>query len=138
MLSSFVQGELFRRIVSREFLSIATDQDENFRHGTLSLLCATVPFAPFKRRLFPEALHSREHLHLVSVTQSPEELVLRFLPDYILFPASFRAGKLRLASRCFTVTSDAPIPYTLDGELYLTEGNEVQISCGPKLTFLVV
>ena len=138
MVSALVQGPLFRRIVGRECLTITTDEGSSFRHGTLSLLCATVPYAPFKRRLFPQAMHDRQRLHLVSVAHSPEELVGRFMPNYILFPDSFRTGKLQLAARTLRVSSARPIPYTLDGELYESEGNEVALSCGPQLTFVVV
>jgi diacylglycerol kinase family enzyme len=138
MLSSLTQGALFKRIVAYEYVSCTCEDEGTVRHGTVSMLAATVPHAPFKRRLFPRAELENEKIHLVSAAMEPETLVPRFLPFFVIYPEASQRGKLRLSAKKFTFTSDRTIPYTLDGELYQSRDNNLALNVGPKITFLIV
>jgi diacylglycerol kinase family enzyme len=138
MISALVQGPLFRRIVANDYLSTTLAEGGSLRCAAVSILGATVPHFPFKRCLFPRATQEPDKIHLLNVAMTPEELVGRFLPYFILYPQGNQQGKLRVASSHFLLSGDKTIPYTLDGELYHSKENYVELSVGPKITFLIV
>lgn len=136
-LSYLVKGKLYRGIVRNEKVALVEGSGRGFEHGSLSVLCSTVPKMPLGSLLFPEALTDQSLFQVVSITLSEPELVRHIIPSLMLFPDKPGKGKTRFSTNKLKISSAPPQVYTLDGELYHSQDGCIEVGTGPLITFLL-
>lgn len=135
--SYLFKGNLFKRIIRNEPLTLTLSGDQTLEHGSLSVFASTVERLPLGARLFPEAAKKRSEIQIVSITLQENELVGNLVQHFFLNPDKPGKGKLRLSTPKFSIKSDSPLVYTLDGEIYHSEDGNLSISLGPGIDFLI-
>ena len=78
-----------------------------------------------------------EQFECISITSKPSNLSWKYLPQTLVYPTSQKKEQISFCSKQVNMTKEKPFLYTLDGELYQTKKNNIDISLGPKLTFII-
>lgn len=128
------KGDLHKNIVQSEQVSIESPGSGPLAHQSLSVLASTVVKVPLGLPYFTQLRHSDHKIQYSSVTMSTSEIAYK-LPRLI-----FNRGnpKFELTATCnhFSFQSQSKIFYTIDGELYQSDSNNLKISLGPEIRFI--
>ena len=136
--SSFVGGKLFRNIVKNEIVKLHIDGKQSLQHGSVSVSCATVEKMPLGRKLFPGADEIINLFKVVSVNLAENELVRKFSAGFLFRPEEPGYGKIRFCTSHLSLEYESPQLFTLDGELYHDRNGKLDISLGPRISFVIL
>jgi len=135
LASALFGGRLAREVTRREALRVVAEGEEWPAREWLAVLAGAVPGLGFGSRPFSRCDEQPGFFHAFGVTASPRRLLLAL-------PALWRGHPWRRHAALDAVTRDLllepqlPLRYTLDGDLYLSEG-PLRVRNGPALEVVV-
>jgi len=129
--SSIVGGALSRRVLAPFRGRVACDGEVYPHDHYLTVAASSVPEAGNGFRLFPHAVDGADKLATVAIHTTALGLTLE-LPRIYLGAVQSPARCVSTVAREIRIESEAPVGYTLDGELYV-DGPVVAVSAGPQL-----
>jgi diacylglycerol kinase family enzyme len=135
VMSALVGGPL-ARLLLLPFTARVTADGETWPHTRfLCIAAASVPEAGYGFTPLPQAVDGLDRLAVTGFHTSPRGLVAELPRMYFKTPLSAHRCTVTTA-RQLTITSDTPLGYTIDGELYL-DGPRMDISAGPELEIVL-
>jgi diacylglycerol kinase family enzyme len=134
-LSALVQGRLFQRMIVASPRTIEAN-GEKLSHESLMILAASIERLPFGFRLFPAARQSLQQFQYASVRCAPNLLLRRLISLLLLNQPKNYESKLGGLCSSLSISAKAGYNYSLDGELFTTQKEEIQIRLGPEIEFL--
>ena len=135
VLSALIGGPL-ARLLLRPFTARVTIDGAPWQHDRfLTIAVASVPEAGYGFTPLPQAVDGLDRLAVTGIHTSPRGLVAE-LPRMYLRTRLHPARCTTTTARHLTITSDAPLGYTIDGDLYL-DGPRMEISAGPEVQFVL-
>ena len=137
-LSALVNGSLFRRIVKGDMVSISPNDHESIKVLSLSVLVSSVPKIPHGIKMFPEISQGERGFNVLCINLKAEEVVRKFFQTLLYKPYREGYGKIRFCSSGLQIKYENPMPYTLDGELFLAESGAIKLEKGPEIQFLKI
>ncbi|NRA44304.1 MAG: hypothetical protein HRU09_05025 [Oligoflexales bacterium] len=137
-LSALVNGSLFRRIVKGDVVDICPTNQKSIKVLSLSVLVSSVPKIPHGIKMFPSISQGEQGFNVLCINLKAREVVRKFLSTLLIKPYREGYGKIRFYSQGLTIKYENPMPYTLDGELFLSESGEIKLEKGPEIQFLKV
>ena len=133
--SALIRGPYIRKL-TRPFHGTLTLGDQQWGPGDFTAIAAgTVEQIGLGFRAFPLSRRHPGSIHVVGVTGSVVDLALD-LPRIYLGKGVRRPGNFDTHGVVFRLTSPEPMGFMIDGDFHTAEG-EVQVSCGPELSFLL-
>ncbi|MBI2603844.1 MAG: hypothetical protein HYW48_12395 [Deltaproteobacteria bacterium] len=139
ILSSIYGGNLFRKTIISEPVTLESDNSALISLVAPFLFCSTVEFLPLKIRMFSQAQKNPDKFQCLAILVPPRKVPLR-LPEFALNLSSTKKHKTEFLTNKLVITADSPsaAAYTLDGELFTPQDRNVEISLGPRLRFIIV
>ena len=140
VLWRFFNHKLYKKIVTTDKCEIKSNGVLKYKLDTISVLVSTLPKMPMGPMLFPEMQKEKniDKAQLVAYSADPIKASYQIPIDAFLFPAKSSAIKFKLLSSGYSIVSNKPLSYTLDGELYYPKDKELQIKVGPKFDFILL
>jgi len=134
-LSSLFGGPLFQRVMRDLDMTLLADAGPAIRHSTVSVLSSTVEKMPLGYPLFTQMKHPHPGMEICSFTFNAKDAIWQF--PLIMLSSQNKPinGKMSLVCHELTLEADQPFDYTLDGELFVSQGNKLQIKMGPDIDF---
>lgn len=136
--SRFLNKKFYDAMVPETETFFISDGRAAFSHKSCSILAATVPRMPLGPRLFPSNTPESKTFHWISATTPSSQAWITIPPSVLLHPGKDDAAKQNYQSKSLILKTAKPQPYTLDGELYEPEKNEVHISLGPEIDVILL
>ena len=137
-ISALINGSLFQRIVRGEIVNLSLENKESIQVEALSVLVSSVPKIPHGIRMFPHISQGEKGFNVLCINLKAGEVVRKFFQTLLYKPYREGYGKIRLCSPGLRISYKNPMPYTLDGELFLSENGQINIEKGPEIQFLKV
>ena len=136
-ISWFWQGQLYRSIVRDLWLTLRVPGRFSIAHTTCSVFCSTVNKLPLGLKLFTLLSEDKQCFQCFSFCFKAKDAVWQ-LPYFVLKRQRDNVGTLTFTADALAVEADAPFDYTLDGELYTSRKNALELHIGPKLEFITI
>jgi diacylglycerol kinase family enzyme len=135
--SGWFQGQLYKKVMKEKTLNIVSNGADQMRQKTVCLLSSTVRKMPLGYPLFYKLKEVRRKIQCVSFTITPKEAIWKFPLIMIKGRHASKGDKYDLLTDQLRLSSDEPIGYTLDGELY--RGQEsLELKLGPEVEFVSI
>ncbi len=135
--SGWFQGKLYKKIMKEKTINIVREDNVQVRQKTISLLCSTVRKMPLGYPLFYKLKDVRRKIQCVSFTITPKDAIWKFPLIMIKGKHASKVDKYDLLTDQLRLSSDEPIGYTLDGELYPGQGS-LELKLGPEVEFVSI
>lgn len=135
-VSRFSKKLLYHQIFQTVPTSIATDESEASDLMCSAVFCATVQKMPMGLKMFPLA---KNHKLQVSAFHGHVDKQVWQLPKAIIKSANKEyPGRKILTGTEARIVRPSPYSYTLDGELFECDSQELRIELGPQIDFIVL
>jgi diacylglycerol kinase family enzyme len=129
-------SKYFMRTFEMRDCKIVFDDGEPVPIQTMGGMVATINKMPFGLPFFGPRLTHETHLSAALITATPQKLLWN-LPQIML---NRRQGthenKLNAVCRKLLIKSPHPLSYTIDGELFKADSNDLLVQLGPELEFI--
>ncbi len=136
--ASMFNKPLYESVVASHEMVISADGKEPRTLKAVALMCSTIERGPLGFRLFPKARRGPHVFQSIAFVVEAEKLPVK-LPLVVLRPGEGEAfGKISTCASTMQVTCADSKVYTIDGELYESASETIEIKPGPVLEFLVV
>ena len=132
--SSLIGGSLSKRVLSPFRGQVTCDGERYAYDRYLTVAAASVPEAGNGFKLFPHAVDGAVKLATLAIHTTALGLTLELPRIYVGTPQRTARTVSTMASE-IRIESEAPIGYTIDGDLYM-EGRVVTVSAGPQLAIM--
>jgi diacylglycerol kinase family enzyme len=133
--SAVVGGKFATRLVRRDPARVTADGEDWPDQSYLSILAASVPQIGFGFAPCARCDEQPGFFHAVGVTASPLQLVADIPAIYLGRPWR-RSLAMDAVARELTIDTGGPVSYTIDGDLYESQG-PVRITTGPAIEIVV-
>ncbi len=137
-MSRFFGGQLYYEILREQPLTLLTDGKAPIAHASLAVFAATVDRMPLGYRMFTQVGAHPDKFQCVSFTMAAKDAIWQVPVSMVKSGDSATAGKMSFVSSHLIIEADQPFDYTLDGELYVSRTNRLQIETGPDIEFLKI
>ena len=137
VISFIFRGKLFQRVVNCSNFRLLCEKEVNFKHKTCTILCSTTPCLPLGVPFFDQLELHQDKFQCVSIISSLNNFVLRVVPKILL--GYMKVHDQDKYSSCFKkleIIGEKNFTYTVDGELFESTKNKIELSLGPKLNFI--
>lgn len=134
--SRFVGGKLHYRVVKDIPITLIADGEPPISHSTCAIFAATVVKMPLGYPLFTALSANPGKFQVVSFTFAATEAIWKLPVIMLKRKDGSTTGKMSFCARSLVIESDAPIDYTLDGELYVSRSHSLSVETGPELEFV--
>ena len=138
-LSSIFGTRFYKNFIKDEDVKISFDPMKAvISEKSIGIFAASIERISFNLHLFPNALESFQRFQFFSLRMPARKMVTRLAQ--ICFKNGIQSNDNKVSDVCefLEISRDQPFDYTLDGELFRTEGSQLQIELGPKLKFIVI
>lgn len=135
VLSSFVNGAAFRRLVAPAEVKVEVDGSTWTPDRYVAVGAGTVDDIGFRFRPFFRSLQAPGRIHLLGIACPPFAFVLE-LPRIWLAKPTRHPDIHSTLTPGFTLRSAAPIDFMVDGDFH-RGGRRVTVSAGPTVRFLL-
>jgi diacylglycerol kinase family enzyme len=129
--SALIGGPLAKLLLLPFRAQVAEDERVWGHDRFLTIAAASVPEAGYGFAMLPHARDRLDGLAVTGIHTSPRGLVAELPKMYFSAPFDPRRCTTTTTRR-LTITSDQPMGYTLDGDLYLA-GSHLEIEAGPQV-----
>ena len=134
--SFFVDGELFRRLLAPNTITLSEGPRKGLPHDSLALFVSSISNLPLGVPLLKSGPQDLNNFQAVSISCPVKGLFWK-LPSIVMpSQAGEHPNKLKFFCPHLIVSSASPSRYTLDGEIYEPQGNATEISMGPCIQFI--
>ncbi len=138
ILSRFFGQKLWNRIIPNFNCHLKPRGLPGVKHQSCAVFCSTVQRLPLGVQIFPDAKKDPAKFQCVSAAIESKKLIWK-IPFFIFEKKNkIECGKMTFITDSLKIETDQSIPYTLDGEIYLPKSNEMEITVGPEINFVVV
>lgn len=139
LASYFVNGPLYQRVVKEDLFTLRADDREPLNIATPLAFCSTVELLPLKIKAFPLALKDPTQFQFLSILSTPKNIPW-VIPHFIFNLNSKRPYKVEFLCKNLSISANSreENAYTLDGELFIPDSANINISLGPKIRFIIV
>lgn len=136
LILSILLGTKFHRdIVKSDSITITYDSRPVIQHKTLSVLAATVNKLPMQIPFFSQVPALPPKMQVSSIVFTEKEIAYK-LPLLLIRRNQPKPNELTFCCEKIHLQADEPIPYTLDGEVYLANNGLLTIELGPPISFV--
>jgi len=138
LFSRIFGKEIYDQTVQSTTTELLVDEDKKPNHLAITTMLATIPKMPLGFHLFPKTKNKPQLAQLVSYVGDARKDIFKAVFDFFVRPSKATDVKISYCGKNFSVKCDNPTPYTLDGELFYPESNEVKAKIGTELEFIIV
>lgn len=135
--SKLFGGGLYDRVVKDLRQTLLPDDRSPIPHRTCAVFCSTVPRMPLRYLLFPQVRDQPGRMQCVSFTFAAKDALWKLPIVMIKMQDVTTPDKLTFTCNSLAIEAEEPIEYTLDGELYVSQGHRLQIDIGPEIDFII-
>lgn len=136
-ISGIFDGELYKKVIKEQSFRLVSDTFGSISQNSISLLCSTVRKMPLSYPLFNKLKNEIKKFQCVSFTLKPKEAIWKFPLIMIQGKYAPKNEKFEATLQSIILSSNDPIDYTLDGELFVSN-NHLSIDLGPLIEFVLI
>jgi diacylglycerol kinase (ATP) len=136
-LSSLFKGAFFKRIIRERQIKFHPLPYVPIHHLSIGTYASTLAKMPLGLPMFGNSLKTGETFRAISISMPPHKLVYRFLLMAFYGKQGHFLGKHNFDASELRIVGDEPFRYTLDGELFTSLDNQVNIRLGQVLEFII-
>ena len=134
--SSLFNGSFSRSLINSRKVRLSTEST-NIEHSSLGVLVSTVKRLPLRMPIFHHASKDKDKsLHAISVTSKPSMLKWHLVLAIYVKKLGQTLSKNSFTCEKLTISTQKKFLYTIDGELYQSERDNVTIEKGPLIEFI--
>ena len=122
-ISQIFSTPLFKETIKQEHTQLIYSNKKRIDHYSCSTLCSTLKKIPLGIPYFFKT--NACEFECISVTTKPRDLSWKYVPKALLMPKLNQKEQVSFCTQDLTVIKDHPFLYTLDGELYRTNKNQI-------------
>lgn len=141
VFSNFFNKQFFSKIVSAMDVRLAplpSAVGVPEHHLSCAVLCATIERMPLGPRLFAKVRGNLNAMQCVSFAMDPKDVVKRFPATVLFHPEGQSHDKLSFTCQELVVATNGYRRFSLDGELFDATSDELAITLGPEIEFVIV
>lgn len=138
-ISRMMTRKMFSQVVRSTQTKLEMDGEQVYDRQAVSVICSTMPRMTLGSHIFPETGGPDKPFQAVTFDTDAEDTFSKAVCDTYLHPRT-SPNRSTYCGRALTIEQDPEdiSSYTLDGELYFPEQNEVRINLGPALEFCTI
>lgn len=136
-VSWFWQGHLYQSIVRDLWFTLSVPGRFRVTHSTCAVFCSTLRKLPLGVPLFELIAKNPQNFQCFSFCFKAKHAVWQ-LPYFMLKRQKNNQSTLTFTADALAIEAEAPFDYTLDGELYTSKSNSLELHIGPKLEFITI
>lgn len=135
LLSSFGAGTFARKLYEPMELRVALDGEEWPRIPIYGLVCASVAEAGLGLRPFRRATEQPGAFQALGLTAGPRQFALE-MPRLLFGRPARRDRLLEGVGERLLLSARAPLQWFLDGEIYTSSTNSLEVGLGPRVSLV--
>ena len=136
--SRFVGGKLYFRVVRDLFQTLRPNNAPPISHSTCAVFCSTVVKMPLGYPLFYKLPENPGKFQCVSFTFAAKDALWQLPLVMLRRQDGATKGKMSFCCEELVIEAEAPFDYTLDGELYVSQSNQLRVGTGPSIEFVTI
>lgn len=136
--SYLAKTELYTRLIRKILYDLTPDHFSSTSFGAVGILSSTVERMPMGPRLFPLTRSHSDKFQTLLYTMEERDVIWQLPLTMLNLGKWSQQYKKSFCSQKLLIKAPLPFRYTLDGELFESKSNELEIDLGPKLNFVVV
>lgn len=136
--SSLIRGSFFKRMIRPRNIEFHPFPYSPIRHATIGTYASTLARMPLGLPMFGKKVLKGQKFRAISISMPPHKLVFRFLRVSLYSKQGYFKGKYNFDAKRLRIQGEESFNYTLDGEVFTSKENQVTISSGKTLEFIVL
>jgi diacylglycerol kinase (ATP) len=138
LLSRFFGSRTYSTVVKDDEQVIEFANGGSVSHQSISVLCSTVPLMPLDVPLFTKIRDVVDNFQIVSFSFSASRALWLFPLTLLKNRKESLKTRISLLAPQISLGSSNVFDYTLDGEIFTSTNNKIDIGMGPQIDFIVV
>lgn len=135
--SGMWNGNLYRSVIKNQMQNLLPEASPAFSHSSLAVFASTLKNMPLGYPLFRSVQLGGDAFQCVSFTLDAKDAVWKLPGTMVKLHQDNNNNKLSFTTSSLGIETDSgAFEYTLDGELYTSSGNRLDIRMGPKIEFI--
>lgn len=135
--SGLWNGPLYRSVIEDHLQELYPAEGPSFTHSSLAVFACTLKKMPLGYPMFHSVHLGTDQFQCVSFTMSAKDAVWKLPWTMVKLHQENNENKLSFTTSTLGIESGGGLfDYTLDGELYTSATNRLDIRTGPKIEFL--